>query len=92
MPEAAPVISASASGSDFRASVEKETFRLVNQYREDHQMAPLAWSELAPNVDPQAFNVSTLPRRLASLKKDPWRELANTRQSITAKMLERIKP
>ena len=53
---------------------------------------PLGWDELTPTVDPQAFHVGSLPQRLAALKEDPWRELANTRQSLTMKMLNRIRP
>jgi uncharacterized protein YkwD len=38
------------SGTDFRAGVEKETFRLVNQYREEHQLPPLVWSDSIAKV------------------------------------------
>jgi DNA primase len=30
------------------------------------------------------FNTTTLPRRLLSLKEDPWAEIDNQRQGITA--------
>lgn len=36
--------------ADFRASLEKETFRLVNQYRQDQQLPPLAWSDSIAKV------------------------------------------
>jgi bifunctional non-homologous end joining protein LigD len=32
------------------------------------------------------FDVRSLPRRLASLRSDPWAELPATRQAITSKM------
>ncbi|HYD40220.1 MAG TPA: DNA ligase D [Anaeromyxobacter sp.] len=33
---------------------------------------PLAWDELAPGLRPERFTVRTVPRRLASLRQDPW--------------------
>ena len=48
---------------------------------------PLAWDELDPKEDVRPrFNVLNVPERLASLKRDPWADYWNTRQSITAKM------
>ena len=41
---------ASASGADFRAGVEKETFQLVNQYRVEHLLPPLTWSDSIAKV------------------------------------------
>ena len=38
------------SGTDFRTSVEKETFRLVNAYREDHFLPLLKWSDSITQV------------------------------------------
>jgi len=46
--DAAPV--PATSGADFCAGVEKETFRLVNAYREDHQLPPLKWSDSITQV------------------------------------------
>ncbi|HEY0479598.1 MAG TPA: non-homologous end-joining DNA ligase [Kofleriaceae bacterium] len=45
---------------------------------------PIAWEELAHGVDPAAFTTATVPRRLVTLKVDPWREIAQIKQSITA--------
>ncbi len=48
---------------------------------------PLSWDELDPKDDVRArFNVQNVPKRLASLKKDPWADYWKTRQAITAKM------
>jgi bifunctional non-homologous end joining protein LigD len=33
---------------------------------------PLAWSEVKPKLDPAAFTVLTVPKRLAKLKSNPW--------------------
>jgi bifunctional non-homologous end joining protein LigD len=47
---------------------------------------PITWEELEDGVDPSAFTVLTVPRRVATQKRDPWRDYATTRQSITASM------
>jgi bifunctional non-homologous end joining protein LigD len=48
---------------------------------------PLAWEELTAHEDiRQKFSVQTVPRRLATLAKDPWADYAKTRQSITPAM------
>jgi bifunctional non-homologous end joining protein LigD len=47
---------------------------------------PIGWEELSPRLSPDQFNIQNLPRRLASLKQDPWSEYFQVRQSITKKM------
>jgi bifunctional non-homologous end joining protein LigD len=48
---------------------------------------PLSWDELDPEQDIRAhFDLQNVPQRLAGLKKDPWADYWNTRQSITDKM------
>lgn len=47
---------------------------------------PVSWEELDKGIRPDEFTVRTVPQRLASLRKDPWEELASMRQSITANM------
>ncbi len=34
--------------------------------------APLKWAELSEDLDPVAFNIKTMPKRMARLKRDPF--------------------
>lgn len=43
---------------------------------------PLDWSELQEGLDPAAFNVRTVPARIATLSADPWAEMGKIRQRI----------
>lgn len=52
---------------------------------------PLAWEELRPAIRSDHFTVENLPRRLASLSGDPWEGIADVRQSLTARVLGRVK-
>jgi bifunctional non-homologous end joining protein LigD len=45
---------------------------------------PLFWDEVEAGIRPETFTVATIPSRLASLKSDPWAEIATLRQQITA--------
>lgn len=45
---------------------------------------PIAWEELDEGVRSDQFNTSIPPRRLESLKNDPWAEIDTLRQGITA--------
>ena len=51
---------------------------------------PLAWSELRPALDPQAFTLVTVPRRLARLRADPWKDYWTCRQKLTAQRLKAV--
>mgnify|MGYP001221120072 CR=1 FL=1 len=51
---------------------------------------PVAWNELRPSLRSDHFRLGDAVGRLASLKRDPWREMLKLRQSITAKMLKRF--
>ena len=43
---------------------------------------PLAWEELGPSIRADHFTVATLPRRLASLKRDPWAGFFAVKQTL----------
>ena len=45
---------------------------------------PLFWEEAERAVRPEGFTVAMVPGRLAALKSDPWAQIAEIRQSITA--------
>jgi bifunctional non-homologous end joining protein LigD len=47
---------------------------------------PLAWEELDKTDLREKFTVRSVPRRLAQLRQDPWRDYFTIRQSITAAM------
>ncbi|HEY6820904.1 MAG TPA: DNA ligase D [Burkholderiales bacterium] len=47
---------------------------------------PLAWDELDSDDPRQRFTIRSVPQRLARLRADPWKDYAETRQRITAKM------
>ncbi|MBA3820038.1 MAG: hypothetical protein H0X17_14180 [Deltaproteobacteria bacterium] len=45
---------------------------------------PITWEELAHGVDPLAFNTASVPRRLAQVTVDPWKDIYKVKQAITA--------
>ena len=53
---------------------------------------PLAWSELSPKTRPEAFTVETVPKRLATLRKDPWADFFSVDQAITSRMATGLAP
>ncbi len=52
---------------------------------------PLTWDELGPDVREAHFNVHTVPERLAGLKRDPWKDYAAVKQSITAALRRKVR-
>lgn len=48
--------------------------------------APLAWDELTARIKPNGYTVVNMPKRLSSLKKDPWAGFFDVKQSITRAM------
>jgi bifunctional non-homologous end joining protein LigD len=51
---------------------------------------PLRWEEVENGVRPGAFTVETVPNRLTTLASDPWVEMGQVRQSISAAVRRRI--
>ena len=51
---------------------------------------PLAWDELSPAIRSDHFNINNLPARLASLESDPWEEMDQVRQSLTASLRRKL--
>lgn len=51
---------------------------------------PLAWSEVEAAPHPDRFTIKTVPARLAGLAFDPWRDVTTLRQSLGAKLLQRL--
>lgn len=45
---------------------------------------PISWEELKPSLTSDYFNIRNVPERLDSLRVDPWKEIATTRQSLAA--------
>jgi bifunctional non-homologous end joining protein LigD len=43
---------------------------------------PLAWNEVTPKLDLQAFTLNTVPSRLAKLKADPWQDFEAARRAL----------
>lgn len=48
---------------------------------------PISWKELPSLSGPQAYTLKTLPDRLNALKRDPWEEFFQLRQSISRAVL-----
>ncbi len=51
---------------------------------------PLFWDELSAAIKPDHFRVDNIPSRLASLDEDPWAEIGEVRQAITAQMKRQL--
>jgi bifunctional non-homologous end joining protein LigD len=45
---------------------------------------PLRWEELTAKLDLQRFTIESVPKRLAKLADDPWKEMARRRQKLPA--------
>jgi bifunctional non-homologous end joining protein LigD len=45
---------------------------------------PLSWAEVTAKLDPQSFTISTVPRRLAAQKKNPWADFEASRMALPA--------
>lgn len=52
--------------------------------------APLRWDELKPSIRSDYYSVENLPKRLSSLKNDPWKNFFALRQRISASTAENL--
>jgi bifunctional non-homologous end joining protein LigD len=44
---------------------------------------PIAWEEVTADLDPAAFDVVSVPRRLASMRRDPWEGIETAAASLS---------
>ena len=51
---------------------------------------PVAWDELSPRARPDRFTIRTVPRRLATLRADPWAGYEEARTVLTAARLRSV--
>ncbi|WP_373649823.1 DNA ligase D [Schlesneria sp. DSM 10557] len=53
---------------------------------------PLEWEEVSTKITSDYFTIETALQRLATLKRDPWREISKVRQSLSApsKKLDKV--
>ena len=51
---------------------------------------PITWDELTDSLQPGQFNTRTVPERLETMKKDPWRGFFDAGQAITKAMLAKV--
>jgi bifunctional non-homologous end joining protein LigD len=43
---------------------------------------PLSWDELGPDLDPRAFDIRTVPDRIAAQASDPWEKIFELNQTL----------
>jgi bifunctional non-homologous end joining protein LigD len=53
--------------------------------------APIRWEELTGRLKSDHFNVRNLPGRLSRLNKDPWGEISEIDQAVTATMVRGLR-
>ena len=51
---------------------------------------PIEWTETARDLRFDHFNVKNIPSRLQRLKRDPWADFMETRQSVTKAMMKKV--
>jgi bifunctional non-homologous end joining protein LigD len=52
---------------------------------------PLAWEEVTPGLDLQAFTLRTVPERLAKLRADPWEGFERERRNLPETLKQKVK-
>jgi bifunctional non-homologous end joining protein LigD len=50
---------------------------------------PVAWTDLA-KIDPEDFDITTVPRLLEGRKVDPWADLLETKQTLSKAVLKAL--
>ena len=43
---------------------------------------PISWAEVKPGLDPSAFTIRTVPKRLKRMKNDPWKGFSTIDQTL----------
>ena len=51
---------------------------------------PIEWSQVTARLDPTKYTIASVPKLLASRKRDPWAAMNGVRQSITAEMRRKL--
>jgi bifunctional non-homologous end joining protein LigD len=51
---------------------------------------PLSWDQLSTAIRPDQFNIRNLPKRLASLRRDPWDGFDAVRQFLSAAVKKKL--
>ena len=52
---------------------------------------PVAWDELGPKLTSEMFTVTTVPRRLARQKRDPWADFFGNEQKLPSEVLRLLR-
>lgn len=51
---------------------------------------PIAWDELPAIKSADQYTVDNVPARLAGLKRDPWHDLADTKQALSKSLVKKL--
>jgi len=51
---------------------------------------PIAWPELSETLEPRRFSITTVPARLARLKRDPWKDYWGAKQRLSSKAIRAV--
>ena len=52
---------------------------------------PIAWEELQQDIRRDYFNLRNVPERLKSMKRDPWADYFDVKQSITKALMKKVR-
>jgi bifunctional non-homologous end joining protein LigD len=52
---------------------------------------PIHWEELTARLKPERFTIKTVPKRLSTLAKDPWKDFFDVQQSVSKTMLKAVR-